>query len=89
VAGTENARLRFKVFTRTPASFELYGNDHYGRKLKLPGAETWHTVMVDAATLINRHNKKTPLGDWRRTDRIKLGGKIKALIFTDFEWVAP
>ena len=51
------------------------------------GLYTTHSVVVDPMKLINRHDKKPPLKEWRRADGIKFGGKIKGLILTDFRWV--
>lgn len=81
------AVLRFKVHTREPATFELFGGDHHRREVKLPGAPGWQTVTVDAATLVNRHDAKRSLASWSHADSIKLAGKIKGLLLTDFEWV--
>ncbi|MHC4502028.1 MAG: alpha/beta hydrolase family protein [Planctomycetota bacterium] len=83
-AGT---KLSFKVYSRTPATFEVYGGDHWRQEMKLPGSARWQTVVVDPMKLINRHDKRTPLKDWSRADSIKFGGRIKDLVFTDFRWI--
>ncbi len=83
----KGARLSFKVHTRTPVTFEVYGGDHWRQEIQLPGSEQWQTIVVDPMKLINRHDEKTPLKDWARADRIKFGGTLKNLILTDFRWV--
>ena len=54
--------------------------------MELPGSEQWETIVVDPMKLINRHDKKTPLKDWRWAGQVKFGGTLMGLILTDFKW---
>ncbi|HUU93470.1 MAG TPA: dienelactone hydrolase family protein [Phycisphaerae bacterium] len=82
----KGAKLSFKVHSKTPVTFKIYGGDHWRQDIELPGSEPWQTIVVDPTKLVNRHDKRSILNDWSRADRIKFEGEIKELIFTDVKW---
>ena len=50
----KGARLSFKVYSRDPATFEVYGGDHWRQEMKLPGSERWQTVDNFASLAVEK-----------------------------------
>jgi dienelactone hydrolase len=88
----QDACLSFRFYCTQPQTLTLVANGQYEVDLEITASEEWQSMVVKAATLINKFHKQ-PLPDWSNITSVqikpKAGMDITKVVFAQFKWVVP